>query len=625
VLLLLVCNAGQAQTPISTDKVIAAFSNADRDSDKRLTLDEFLVKRGDPKVVTRDFRLFDLDADGYLSRDEFATVPTVIAPEHRGPLPDPMLGLVEQAVAAMDASFGNWNERPNEEIDAQQFIAAAMTDLRNSGRGIPPNEVDSDGDGKVTRNEARRFLEIQLGVRRSDGKLLREPNGRVVNNHLYLHVDANKNDRLEREEYLARSYAGDKAEPEFTAGDSDGDGAITYDEWSRMPGRSFEDVIQQFRQYDTSFDGKLSPEELLTGSPDWKKQLATHVFPGFDLDKDGSLSLNEYRLTMQANMIAPWTSIRIDENDDGKLSFEEFRWDQAQHPLLRLVFFTRLDVNQDSFLDQNEFTFRVREPDQFMVMNADGTGWKSLYRFEGHPACGSVAVSPDGKQIAFDSWTSRQQQNSSIFVMDIDGSEPRQLRSGMMPAWAPDGKKLCYSWNNSIWITTSDGRQLRIATQGWGGQWSPDGKKIAFSLGNAIQTYDIESEQIETVLAAADNPYTSLFWNMGWSPDSSRLCFKGARGEMHDVASVRVGGKPHLKVHHTGTQNMNADFAWHPSGHRVVFAMYCPERARTQLYEFDPDANDPPKLVAGQNPNINNTDVCWTPDGKRLIVVCGDY
>jgi hypothetical protein len=44
-----------------------------------------------------------------------------------------------------------------------------------------------------------------------------------------------------------------------------------------------------------------------------------------------------------------------------------------------------------------------------------------------------------------------------------------------------------------------------------------------------------------------------------------------------------------------------------------------------QLYEFNPTTDAAPVLMKGQDPKRNNTDACWTPDGKRLIVVSGDY
>ena len=113
---------------------------------------------------------------------------------------------------------------------------------------------------------------------------------------------------------------------------------------------------------------------------------------------------------------------------------------------------------------------------------------------------------------------------------------------------------------------------------------------------------------------------------MSWSPDSKRLCFKGTKGEVQEIASVNMTGeKPDLKVHHTGKIFVGADIAWHPQGGRIICSMTCVERGVTQLYEFNPDKNDPPTLVQGQDPTRNNSDLCWTPDGKRMIVVSGDF
>ena len=60
-------------------------------------------------------------------------------------------------------------------------------------------------------------------------------------------------------------------------------------------------------------------------------------------------------------------------------------------------------------------------------MNEDGSDWKKLFEFEGHHACGSPTVSPDGKLLAFDSWIGANLGGSALYVMDINGGEPRQI------------------------------------------------------------------------------------------------------------------------------------------------------------------------------------------------------
>ena len=247
--------------------------------------------------------------------------------------------------------------------------------------------------------------------------------------------------------------------------------------------------------------------------------------------------------------------------------------------------------------------------------------------------CGSPAVSPDGKQLAFDGRSIKPRTSSTMFVMSIDGSEPKQLRSGMMPNWSKDGKSLTFS-TGGVRIMKLDGTtyldgtaEKIFAKSGWGAQWSPDGKRIAFYEGTAIKTYDVAAGTIDTVLEGNEHAYRQFYWNMTWSPDSTRLCCKATKpdGTNEIVTLNMIGEKPKLKVHHSTKLGLNGDFAWHPRGDRIVFSGTCPERRGAQLYEFNPDQDAPPKLVVGQDPTRNNTDLCWTPDGKRLIVVSGDF
>jgi Tol biopolymer transport system component len=172
-----------------------------------------------------------------------------------------------------------------------------------------------------------------------------------------------------------------------------------------------------------------------------------------------------------------------------------------------------------------------------------------------------------------------------------------------------------------------DGAGRDFIGPGWGAQWSPDGQSIALTQGQELKIYTVATEEYRNILDRENNPYQQLFWNMGWSPDGSQLCFKGMKADgSQDIATVKVEGNTHeIKVHHSAKVAVNADFAWHPTKNRIIFAMICPERSVMQLYEFDPTKDDPPQLVKGQDETRNNTDVSWTPDGKQLIIVSGDF
>jgi Tol biopolymer transport system component/DNA-binding winged helix-turn-helix (wHTH) protein len=99
-------------------------------------------------------------------------------------------------------------------------------------------------------------------------------------------------------------------------------------------------------------------------------------------------------------------------------------------------------------------------------------------------------ISPDGKHIAFESWSSG---NPEIWAADSDGSNPVQLTSfgGPMtgtPRWSPDGRHLVFdsraSGVSQLYIVNADGGRLQRLQTGSETDsepfWSKDGKWIYF-------------------------------------------------------------------------------------------------------------------------------------------------
>lgn len=608
------------------DRITQAFSKADRNNDRVLTFDEFQVDRI-PLFARRDFQLFDHNRDEKLTLQEFWSIPQLIQTEPRGAIPDPLQSIVDQVAAALDQSLGNWNERPGLQQDAGLFATAFTQRFKNYGIAFQATDADQDGNGMLSRAEARLFLEHQFGLCRLDGKRLHLSDGRVVNYMLYLHVDVNSNDQIERSEFLERSY-GDPLHvgQEFDAANVDGDKVLSFEEWCRVPGRAVSDPIQEFLQLDTNVDAALDPDEFLAGTPAWKGPLRTSTFPAFDLNKDGKLSLTEYRLSMTANMVLKWQSILLDQNGDGHLTFDEFAFECTLFPLLRILYFHRLDADSSNSLEPNEFSFKFRSPDEFFIMNSDGSEWRSFFRFPGHNICNSPAVSPDGKSIAFDARKDPQRGETILHVMSIDGGNPEQIETGMLPSWSKDGKTLACSRGGACLIDLQK-KNARLISRGWGAQYSPDGMRIAYTESGSLKVMDLNDESVKTILGGDENPFRQIFWNAAWSPDGKRICFKATKDDdIQEIASVNTtGDKPQLKIHYSGKVMVDSDIAWHPTQSRVIFSRLCPERSVMQLYEFNPLEDRDPILMEGQDPARNNTDMCWTPDGARLIVISGDF
>lgn len=103
-------------------------------------------------------------------------------------------------------------------------------------------------------------------------------------------------------------------------------------------------------------------------------------------------------------------------------------------------------------------------------------------------------VSPDGKKIVFSSL--RDSPGENIYIMDIDGSNVRQVTSDNLqrthPRWGPQGLIAfaypSYRGNAKIWTVRSDGTGLRQVTKPGpnesddnGHDFYAGGKKIVFS------------------------------------------------------------------------------------------------------------------------------------------------
>lgn len=618
-----------------------AFTRLDRNKDDSLSEDEYLAASGRKPVLARDFKLFDFDRNRTLSLQEFSAIPGLVPAEFRGPVPDPFQDLLDVAVAALDEAYGQWDQNPNIQIDTQSFVQNFCTSLSSNGTFALTSEMlrdtDPDHNGRISREEAKRFLEIQIGIRRSGGQgdLLREATGRVVNYALFVGIDSNRNDKLEASEFVDRDGPELKARNQavFEQGDADRSGALSFKEFCERTPSGMNDPIEQFRRMDTNLDALLDSGELAAGTPDWQKALVPMALPAGDTDGDGRLTLAEYQLTPQANMLVAWQEKIPDVNRDERLSFEEFSLG-GRFSLLRKLVYTRLDRDGDGSLSLDEFAFEIRQPDALFVMNFDGTGSRVIVQSKEFPNCGSPAVSPDGNWLAFDGYAAASDYSGSrLFISSMDGKQRREVCSGLMPTWSPDGKKLAcsrYEDGSSVWIMNLDGTEDLKIGQGWGAQWSPDGKTISYTHGASLCLYDVARKEEKELLKSNDLGYSYLHYNMAWSPDSQRICFRGTKNDNQaQLASICVTGDDRdLRVHYKGPQAFDGDPGWSTDGKRLYLGIQSPEHKKRLIHELDvrlvgnpEESVAEPRLVSGQDLSVATaTSACATPDGRQLII-----
>jgi dipeptidyl aminopeptidase/acylaminoacyl peptidase len=121
-------------------------------------------------------------------------------------------------------------------------------------------------------------------------------------------------------------------------------------------------------------------------------------------------------------------------------------------------------------------------------------------------------LSPDGRWIAYsiaDPNIAANRSISQIYLISVDGGEPRQLtngdRSSSTPRWSPDGQSLAFISSREggpqIWVMdAASGQQRKVSNISTGAGdpvWSPDGRWLAFvsDIHPECQTDDCNKER----------------------------------------------------------------------------------------------------------------------------------
>jgi Tol biopolymer transport system component len=156
---------------------------------------------------------------------------------------------------------------------------------------------------------------------------------------------------------------------------------------------------------------------------------------------------------------------------------------------------------QRAATESNIFSIDINNPrNKTQLTQISGT-----YRF--------LAVSPNGKKLAFNGWTrEQQQQENQIWILDIDTGEMEAVTA--IPHF---------------------GRTFFF----WGISWAPNSKQLAFSLerpGGLEQLYllDIETKEIEILTE------NNIDFYPVWSPDGQNILFRRWSREFDTMSTIDV-------------------------------------------------------------------------------------
>jgi Tol biopolymer transport system component/(2Fe-2S) ferredoxin len=287
---------------------------------------------------------------------------------------------------------------------------------------------------------------------------------------------------------------------------------------------------------------------------------------------------------------------------------------------------------------------------EIYVMNADGSGQVRLTNnniIDDHPTW-----SPDGRKIAFLS------QNASgafaIFVMNSDGTGKTQITPvNYQPpsqwfgfdewsmSWSPDGGRIVFSEGisnaDTLVIVNADGSNRRNLTSGIFPAWSPDGSKILFmrfiGSGNIffnLYTIRPDGTDLQNITPSFPNFYT--LWDSPpiWSPDGSKIAFSSTdfANSYINIANADGSNPQYFIIHICGEFVPNgcgfntALPAWSPNGGTIAFATWSfGDRSGSEIYVKNVDEDPVIRLTntSGSNSNPN-----WQPLAKTISDFDGD-
>ncbi len=160
------------------------------------------------------------------------------------------------------------------------------------------------------------------------------------------------------------------------------------------------------------------------------------------------------------------------------------------------------------------------------------------------------AWSPDGRRLV---WASGQPGSHDLFVMNRDGGEKRRLvgdaANDVEPAWSPDAAQVAYASNRDgrykLWVVDSDGGEPAPLVDAPGRMrspsWSPAGDAVAYT-GDVGGNADVWVAPVDGSSPARATTAPGFDGRPDWSPDGRRLAFVSSRDGAQRIWLMRVDG-----------------------------------------------------------------------------------
>lgn len=225
------------------------------------------------------------------------------------------------------------------------------------------------------------------------------------------------------------------------------------------------------------------------------------------------------------------------------------------------------------------------------------------------------------EKIAFtsDGVINSNQIQSSVMIMNPDGSGLGELQIGRSPEWSHDGKRLVYSTTQCDYYSYNCSGGANIidpelnsvvplpGVYGYSFSWSPIDDVIAYGNAQTGQLSFVNSLGNDRRSVSVPN----VFWveHPSWSPDGARLAMTCGLSGGTDICLVNRDGEGLTIINTPGV--FEYDAAWSPDGGRIAFTAYG-NSSTTTIRIARPDGTNMVELTAGFDP-------AWSRDGTRIV------
>ena len=224
-----------------------------------------------------------------------------------------------------------------------------------------------------------------------------------------------------------------------------------------------------------------------------------------------------------------------------------------------------------------------------------------------------------GSKIAY---VARVDRFKELFIMDIDGSNSKQLTRdkglALSPSWSPGGNQLVYTSYRTrrpelYYLSPNGGLPRRITKRPGlelGAKFSPDGTRLLTSASQdgitKIALFDLRGRMIRRLTRSG-----AIDVSPSWSPDGKRIAFCSNRAGGPQIYVMNSDGSKIRRISFVNSGYCTSP-SWSPKGDKIAFV--CRKKGN-QIFMATPQGTEPTQLTfAGINEDPN-----WSPDGRFIV------